>query len=46
MVGEAVEHENFFAVVVSSPQGLGCFVLLLGVAGDLVQNVPKLYLFG
>ena len=44
MTGEAVEHEHFFAVVAAAPQAFGCFVLMLGVAGDLVEDGPKFYL--
>ena len=41
MIGEAVKDENFFAVISAAPQA---FVLLLGVAGDLVEDGPNLYL--
>ena len=46
VIGEVVEDENFFAVIAAAPQAFGCFVLLLGVAGDLVEDGPKLYLLG
>ena len=46
VIGGAVEHENFLAVVAATPQAFGCFVLLLSVAGDLVEDGPKLDLLG
>ena len=46
VIGEAVEDKNFFAVIAAAPQAVGCFVLLPGVAGDLVEDGPKLYLLG
>ena len=46
VIGEAVEDEKFFAVIAATPQAFGCFVLLLGVAGDLVEDGAKLYLLG
>ena len=42
MIGEAVEDEDFFSVLAATPQALGGFVLLFRVAGDLVEDGPKL----
>ena len=44
MVGEPVEDEDFFAMVACASQGSGGLLLLLGVAGDLVEDVPDLNL--